>query len=103
MRDRRRLLIKGLILQFSNPGAPFFFLAILPQFILPGQAYLPQFLLFILSFCGLLILVYTGYTVFARRIRLFLGKGTGVTWLNRVGGAVFVGFALALLHSGRRT
>lgn len=103
VRNRRTLFIEGLILQFSNPGALFFFLAILPQFIRPAHAYLPQFLLLVLTFCGLLVVIHAGYAIFARRVQRCLGSSGGGRWLNRIGGTMFIGFALILLHAGGHT
>lgn len=93
------LFVEGWMLQLSNPNAVFFFLSVLPQFIHRSRAYLPQFLLLVCTFCALLILIHSSYAVGARRARRWVDNGSGGQWLNRIGGAAFIGFGLLLARS----
>lgn len=97
----RSLFLEGWMLQFSNPSAVFFFLSVLPQFIKRSRAFLPQFLLLVLTFCSLLVLIHGGYVLFAQRTKRWIGSKRGGRWLNRAGGACFVLFGALLLHAGR--
>lgn len=97
---RRTLFFEGWMLQFSNPGALIFFLSILPQFIRPSRAFLPQFLLLVLTFCSLLVLIHSGYAIFAERARRWMGASHGGRWFNRIGGACFFLFGALLLRAG---
>jgi len=94
----RTLFLEGWMLQFSNPGAVFFFLSVLPQFINRAHAYLPQFLLLVLTFCALLVLVHGSYVLCARRAQRWLNVGGGRVF-NRVGGAAFLLFGALLLRA----
>ncbi|GGP27089.1 amino acid transporter LysE [Silvimonas amylolytica] len=97
MKSHRALFVEGWLLQFSNPNGIFFFLSVLPQFIDHHSRYLPQLTLLVLTFCGLLILVHSGYAGFAGQLQRWAGQGRSGQWLNRLGGLVFILFGVLLL------
>lgn len=94
----RHLFLEGVMLQFSNPNALIFFLSILPQFIDPQRAYLPQFLLLVFSFCLLMMMVHGGYILSARKARRWLQEGGG-RLVNRISALAFLLLAILLLRS----
>jgi len=89
---------EGLLLQFTNPKAILFFMAILPQFIDHSKAYVPQFLLLVVTFCTLLVLIHTLYVLGARKVSGWLA-GTQTNWLNKAGACAFLMFGAMLLGS----
>lgn len=96
--DLRNVFMKGFWTNVLNPKVALFFLAFLPQFIAPGAP--DKTLAFVLlglifNFNGLWVnLAYAalGAAVSQR----FTALQRGMRWLERVAGAVFIGFGLKL-------
>jgi homoserine/homoserine lactone efflux protein len=103
--DRRRVYLGALTLQLANPKALLFFLALLPQFIDPAQAVVPQMLILagtsmLPEFCILL-----GYGWLAHRA-LRASARFGVSsamnrWLAWIEGAGLLGCATLVLKFSR--
>lgn len=64
----RALVTRGFLVNASNPKAVVFMLAVLPQFITPGRALVPQYLTIAATMVVVDVLVMTGYTGFASRV-----------------------------------
>jgi threonine/homoserine/homoserine lactone efflux protein len=103
--DRRRVYLGALTLQLANPKALLFFLALLPQFIDPTKAVVPQMLILAATsmlpeFCILL-----GYGWLAHRA-LHASARFGVSrnmnrWLAWIEGAGLLGCATLVLKFSR--
>lgn len=96
-----RRFAEGLTLQLTNPKAIFFFLSVFPQFIEPGQAYWPQFLLLVLSYSALVVLIHCGYALGAQGARRWLASERGGRLVNRGAALTFMGFGAALALARR--
>lgn len=96
-----RRFAAGLGLQFTNPKAIFFFLSVFPQFIEPGRAYWPQFLLLVLSYSALVVLIHCGYALGAQGARRWLASERGGRLVNRSAALTFMGFGAALALARR--
>ena len=103
--DRRRVYLGAITLQLANPKALLFFLALLPQFIDPHVAVVPQML--ILAATSMLpeFCILTAYGWLAHRA-LRATAGFGVTgnmnrWLARIEGAGLLGCATLVLKFNR--
>ena len=98
---RRALVLRGFLVNATNPKGILFMLAVLPQFIDPARPQLPQY-----AVCGATLLftdavVMSGYTAFASRV-LALLRGDGRRRLvNRAFGSLFVAAAAALATLSR--
>lgn len=93
--------VEGLSLQLTNPKAIFFFLSLFPQFIDPAKNYAIQFGILVLTYAMLVVLIHTLYALFANRARHWLTSERGSKLLNRISGATFMGFGIALATARR--
>lgn len=100
--DLRRMYLRGIAMNVTNPKVAIFFLAFLPQFADPAQGRLAAqiFLLGgVFMLCALV--VFSAIALVAARLSLWLRRSErGQVVLNRIAGVVFLGLAakLALAH-----
>ena len=99
---RAQLVLRGFLINASNPKGLVFMLAVLPQFINPAAPQLPQYLLCGLSLFITDIVVMNGYTLLAARVLVALRSPQHQLWLQRSFGTLFIGAAL-LLSAFRRS
>ena len=91
-----RLFLKCLLVALTNPKGYLFFSAILPQFVNPRGAQVPQYMLLALTFTaidGLVMLIYASSG--ARAVQYFRTPMTMV-WINRFSGGALITLAGAL-------
>ena len=102
-RDFGRMVLRGVVMNLSNPQVLIFFLAFLPQFSNPALGPVaPQ--IFVLGgvFIIASFLVFGSIAVFSGVFgQLLLRSATGQRWLNRITALVFVGLAVKLATSQR--
>ena len=96
------LVLRGFLVNASNPKAIVFMLAVLPQFLDPQRPLLAQYLLLALTMISVDLLVMAGYTGLAARALRALREPHQQRLLNRTFGALFIVAAglLALVHRG---
>ena len=97
----RGQILQGFLVNASNPKGIVFVLAVLPQFIDPDRAQLPQYAL-----CGATLLftdvvVMNGYAFFASRVLRLLRSPRKSDWIGRTFGSLYVGAAGLLAVFGR--
>lgn len=95
----RRRFIEGVSLQFTNPKAIIFFLAVFPQFIDRGQGYIAQFFALVISYATLVIVIHSLYAAFAQRSRMWFSSKIGGKLGARMAGTLFILFAVVLAVS----
>nr|MBO2509184.1 homoserine/homoserine lactone efflux protein [Gammaproteobacteria bacterium] len=95
------LVVRGFLVNISNPKAIVFMLAVLPQFLDPQAPLLPQYLLMGVTMIGVDLIVMAGYTGLAARVLRALRSPRQQRLLNRTFAGLFVG-AAALLATVRR-
>ncbi|MGQ3298635.1 LysE family translocator [Reyranella sp.] len=88
----------GFLVGISNPKLLVFAAAFFPQFIDPARAVGPQFALMVATFLGIELFFYSVYALSGRKLADRLMHGIWRRWLNRISGAVFMGFGVALLR-----
>ncbi len=98
----RELLLRGFLVNATNPKGILFMLAVLPQFIDPARPQAVQY-----AICGATLactdfVVMSGYTIFAARVLGVLRKPHHIRVMNRTFGGLFVaaGAALATFKRG---
>jgi homoserine/homoserine lactone efflux protein len=97
----RELVVKGFLVNATNPKGILFMLAVLPQFIDPLRPLAIQYVLCGATLVFTDVVVMSGYTLFASRVLRMLREAHHIRLLNRTFGALFVG-AGAVLATFRR-
>jgi homoserine/homoserine lactone efflux protein len=94
------LLMRGFLVNISNPKALVFMLAVLPQFIDPAAPLIGQYLIIAATMVCVDLIVMAGYTGLASRVLRALKTPTQQRRMNRTCAGLFVGAAgfLATLH-----
>ena len=94
------LVLRGFVVNASNPKAIVFILAVLPQFLDPARPLLTQYLLMAATMIGVDLLVMAGYTGLAARVLRLLRTPRQQRLLNRTFASLFVAAAglLALVR-----
>lgn len=95
------LVLRGFVINFSNPKAIIFILAVLPQFLDPGRPMLMQYLVMTLTMVTVDLVVMAGYTGLAAKALRLLNSPRQQRLLNRSFGVMF-GIAAGLLATVRR-
>ena len=90
-----RPFIDGLVVQGSNPKVFLFLGAILPQFLTRTEPLVPQ--LIALGLIGLVTETtsLTGYGLLAGLVRRKANLPAARAWLERIGGVILIGIAIA--------
>ncbi|WP_137886429.1 LysE family transporter [Pseudomonas sp. 2FE] len=95
------LVLRGFLVNVSNPKAVVFMLAVLPQFIDPHAPLLAQYLTMGVTMITVDLIVMAGYTGLAARVLRVLRTPGQQRLMNRTFATLFVG-AAALLATVRR-
>ncbi|HBX57419.1 LysE family transporter [Pseudomonas sp. UBA2684] len=95
------LVLRGFLVNFSNPKAIVFMLAVLPQFLNPQAPLLAQYLVMGVTMICVDLIVMAGYTGLAARVLRVLRTPRQQRVMNRSFAVLFVG-AAALLATVRR-
>ncbi|MNJ71400.1 Homoserine/homoserine lactone efflux protein [compost metagenome] len=94
-------MLRGFLVNFSNPKAIVFMLAVLPQFIDPHAPLVEQYLVMGVTMITVDLIVMAGYTGLAARVLRLLRTPRQQRVMNRSFAAMFAG-AAALLATVRR-
>ena len=94
-----RMFTNGFVLQISKPGLLLFFVAVLPQFILPGRGVAGQVIILAVTSILIEFVILTLYGVLAAQVGK-LGVGARfVALANRLSGLMLILAAVALARS----
>ncbi|SNT21382.1 homoserine/homoserine lactone efflux protein [Rhodococcoides kyotonense] len=83
------MLARGFLVNASNPKAVVFMLAVLPQFLDPTSALLPQYLVIAATMVAVDMLVMTGYTSLASRVLRVMRSRRQQIGMNRTFAGLF--------------
>ena len=97
----KRLMMRGFLVNATNPKGIVFMLAVMPQFIDPHAPQLPQYLICAATLFFTDLVVMSGYTGLAAKVLTLLREPHHVRWVNRTFGGLFVA-AGAVLATFRR-
>lgn len=97
---RKRFLI-GFFTNATNPKGIIFMVAVLPQFISPHAALLPQLLILGVTMCCVDLIVMHGYAFAASSMQRFFRNARAVRIQNRVFGSVLMMVGAALFFVKR--
>ncbi len=89
---------EGFFVGISNPKAIAFFTALFPQFIDPSRAYIPQFIILIMTIEAISFFILTCYALLSSMAAPFLSKEKSMIYFNKLTGGAFIGFGVALLY-----
>jgi threonine/homoserine/homoserine lactone efflux protein len=87
---------QGFLSAISNPKLGVFFVTFLPQFVLPGQSVLPRLLELGVVFAVIGWTWMNAYGLFVTRLRAVITAPRVRQWMQRVTGAVLLGFGARL-------
>jgi homoserine/homoserine lactone efflux protein len=98
---RRQLLVRGFLVNATNPKSVLFMLAVLPQFIDPLRPLLVQYAVCGATLAGSDLVVMSAYTLFAAKALRLLRKPAQIRTLNRAFGGLLMAMG-ALLATFKR-
>ena len=98
---RRELVLRGFLVNATNPKGIVFMLAVLPQFIDPAKPQVAQYAICAATLFVTDLVVMNGYTGLAARLLRGLREPSHVKWMNRAFGGLFMA-AGAVLATFRR-
>lgn len=87
---RRKLYQNGVLVNISNPKSIVFLAALFPQFIMPHQPQLMQYLILGITTVAADVIVMTGYAILARQIAVFIKSPAQTRVMNKVFGSLFM-------------
>nr|NLU59710.1 LysE family transporter [Pseudomonas sp. BIGb0427] len=90
------LVFRGFLVNVSNPKALIFMLAVLPQFINPHAALVPQYLIIAATMVTVDLMVMAGYTGLAAKVLRLLRTPRQQRRMNRTFAGLFLGAATLL-------
>jgi homoserine/homoserine lactone efflux protein len=93
----RQKLMTGFFVNAINPKGIVFMVAVLPQFIDPARALMPQLCIMAATMCAVDLVVMHSYAFAASRLRGWFQSAHALMWQNRVFGGVLIVAGVALL------
>jgi homoserine/homoserine lactone efflux protein len=98
---RRRIVVEAWLLNAVNPKGTVFMLAVVPQFLVPSEPLVPQYLAIGATLAFTDLVVNTGYAALASRLLGVLRSPNRVRAVQRVFGSLFIALG-ALLATFKR-
>lgn len=90
------MLLRGCLVNITNPKGLVFLLAVLPQFVVPSAPLLSQYLIIGATMVAVDLVVMGGYAALAARLVRWLSTARQQTALNRVFSGLFASAAVVL-------
>jgi homoserine/homoserine lactone efflux protein len=86
----RDLVIRGCLVNITNPKGTIFLLAVVPQFLTLSEPLTPQYVILAATLCLTDLVAMACYTTLAARLLKVLRHPRHIRWLNRGFGALFI-------------
>nr|WP_210288032.1 LysE family translocator [Martelella radicis] len=86
----QRVFFHAMAVTALNPKSIAFFIAFVPQFIVPAEPLFPQFAILTATFVGLAAINALAYALMADRLRTRLSSATATVLMPRLGGGALV-------------
>ena len=86
----RDLLIRGVLVNLTNPKGTVFLLAVMPQFLNTSNPLVPQYALIAATLCLTDLVAMGVYTALAAKVLRLLREPHHVRWMNRIFGSLFI-------------
>jgi homoserine/homoserine lactone efflux protein len=86
----RELLVRGWLVNVTNPKGTIFLLAVMPQFLDLSQPLTPQYLVIAATLCLTDLVAMGFYTALAAKALKLLRNPRHIRWLNRGFGSLFI-------------
>lgn len=86
----RELVTSGFLVNASNPKGTVFLLAVVPQFVSPASALIPQYATIGLTLAFTDLVAMGVYTALAARVLRLLRNPGHIRWMNRMFGGLFI-------------
>ena len=90
--SRRSVFMRAFLVAVTNPKGYLFVGALLPQFIVPSQPQVLQYVVIGLVFCAIDFTIMFAYALLGSQAMRLL-RARGAVWIDRVCGAVLIGLA----------
>jgi threonine/homoserine/homoserine lactone efflux protein len=102
LKRRRRVFLNGFLVQLLNPKIALFFVAFLPQFVVPDRGAAPaQMLILGMIFTFLAVLSDGAYALVAGALGGWLRTSRRTQrWLDRASGGVYIGLGITVALAG---
>jgi homoserine/homoserine lactone efflux protein len=96
-RGRSQIFAQAILLALTNPKSILFFSALFPQFLSPGKALLPQFLILTCTFMAISFSSLMAYGFSARFVKKWMLVRRRYIWFNKIFGSIFMFFGMGML------
>lgn len=90
--SRRSVFMRAFLVAVTNPKGYLFVGALLPQFIVPSQPQVLQYVVIGLAFCAIDFTIMFAYALLGSQAMRLL-RARGAVWIDRACGAVLIGLA----------
>jgi threonine/homoserine/homoserine lactone efflux protein len=91
----RALFLRSFLVAATNPKGYLFFSAFLPQFVVPSEPQVPQYVALALTFAAIDVAVMLAYAIAGAQAIRFL-RAKGVLWVDRICGGALLALAGSL-------
>jgi threonine/homoserine/homoserine lactone efflux protein len=90
-REFRRMFWRAYVVTALNPKSIVFFIAFVPQFVVPGSPLMPQFAVLVATFVGLATVNTVLWAVLVGEMRRHFERPQALRLINRLGGGFLIG------------
>lgn len=94
--NSKKAFVTATFINLTNPKATVFLVAFIPQFLNPNESYWLQFLIIATTLCAVDIIVMTGYSSMASKLKFLIKDVKAMKIQNRITGSFLILAALLM-------